>query len=424
MSGAGRLGVVISLFTYESTFIARELEELHRLGIEIVVYSLRRPSLADRRWFEAHLPRATLRSPAYLLSAEVAVALLRALLTRPAILLRLLAGLCRDAAGSPRVLLRTLAVVPKSLAIAFDLDRRRVDRVHAHWATVAASSAWMAAAVARRPFSFTAHAWDIMFDDCLHRRKLQAAEFAVTCNAFGRDYLLARQGAEFAPKVHLLYHGLDLSAYAPPAVGERQAGLILAVGRLTEQKGFHVLVEACGRLRDRGVHFVCRIAGGDGDCAERVRRGISSLRLEGQVSLLGFVEPEQVVPLYRQATVVASPTVIARHGETDGLPNVVIEAMACGTPVVGSTAAGLPEAIVHGENGWLVSPGEAEALAEGLEAVLRDSALQQRLGAAARRTALARFDVRRNTEALRALLFGARVSDATVSTPNSVGGRG
>jgi len=415
---------VISLFTHESTFIARELEELHRLGVEMVVYSLRRPSPADRRWFAAHLPRATLRVPAYLLSLEVAAAGLRALCMRPAILARLLGGILRDAAGSPPVLLRTLAVVPKSLAIGFDLERRRIDRVHAHWATVAASSAWMAAAVARRPFSFTAHAWDIMFDACLHRRKLQAAEFTVTCNAFGREELLARQGAEFAPKVHLLYHGLDLSAYAPPAAGERQAGLIVAVGRLTEQKGFHVLIEACGRLRDRGIPFVCRIAGGGGDCSERVRRAIAAHRLEGQVFLLGFLEPDEVVPLYRRATVVASPTVIARHGETDGLPNVVIEAMACGTPVVGSSAAGLPEAIVHGENGWLVPPGDAEALAQGLETVLRDRALQERLGDAARRTALARFDVRRNTEQLRALLFGAGASVPGVSLPASVSGRG
>ena len=311
------------------------------------------------------------------------------------------------------MLLRTLAVVPKSLAIGFDLERRRIDRVHGHWATVAASSAWVAAAVSRRPFTFTGHAWDVMFDDCFHRRKLEAAEFVVTCNAFSRDYLLARHGAEFAPKVHLVYHGLDLAAYSPPAVGERQAGLIVAVGRLAEQKGFHVLVGACARLRDRGIPFVCRIAGGDGDCAERVRRMIAAHRLEEHVLLLGFVEPEDVVSLYRQAALVASPTVVARRGETDGLPNAVIEAMACGTPVVGSTAAGLPEAIVHGENGWLVPPDDVDELALGLEAVLRDAALRSRLGEAARLTARTRFEVRRNTAQLCALLFGSSAPDAS-----------
>lgn len=397
---------MISRFTRESTFIARELVELHQLGIRLDVYSLRRPSRDDRHWFATALPGARLAAPPYLLSAEVLAAAASTLSTQPRLLGGLLRRVLRDSSAHPRVLLRTLAVVPKSLAIARDVQRRGAVRVHSHWATVAATSGWIAATLSRRRFSLTAHAWDITFDDCLHRVKMSAADWIVTCNSFGRAQLLERHGAWLEPKVRLIYHGLDLDSYSPPADGRREESTILAVGRLTEQKGFHVLVEACRQLRDAGVPFTCEIAGSDADMSKRLRRDIEAADLSARVRLLGFMEPPALIPFYQRATVLAAPTVVSRRGETDGLPNVILEAMACGAPVVGTTAAGLPEAILHGRTGWLVPPNDPGALADALRRILGEPEARRRMGAEARRSALDRFDVRRNTAALRDLLLG------------------
>ena len=403
-----RLAVVISLFTYRSTFIARELLELANLGTELTIYSLRRSSDEDYRWLRENIPGARLAYTPYLLSTDILAAVVHFMVRRPGELLSIMADLLRRCAFHPRVLLRTLAALPKSLAIARDVSRSGAERVHAHWATVAATAGWVVSRLTGLPFSFTAHAWDIYFDDALHPQKLAHADLAVVCNDYGRRILLERNGQQFAPKVRLLYHGLDLDRYSPGEDGQRDGRTILAVGRLTEQKGFHYLVEACRLLRERGVVFRCRIVGGDGDVAGRIRAAVASAGLEDQVELAGFQRPEAIIPLYRSAALLAAPTVLARRGETDGLPNAVLEAMACGLPVVGSSAAGIPEAVEEGRTGLLVPPDDAAALADALQRLLQDAELRRRIGAAAREEATRRFDVRNNVAALHTLLLGER----------------
>ena len=413
----GRLAVVISLFTYQSTFIARELCELARRGTGLVIYSLRQPADDDYRWLRENIPGARLSYTPYLLSADILGAVVHFTRHQPGELLSIFLGVLRRCVLHPRVLLKTLAALPKSLAIARDVSLGDAERVHAHWATVAATAGWVVSRLTGLPFSFTAHAWDIYCDDALHPQKLAHADLAVVCNDYGRRILLERNGQQFGPKVRLLYHGLDLDHYRPGAAGQQGGRTILAVGRLTEQKGFHHLIEACRLLRDRSVEFRCCIVGGDGEVAQRIHSAVRDAALSDHVELVGFQRPEAIIPLYQRAAMLAAPTVVARRGETDGLPNVVLEAMACGLPVVGTNAAGIPEAVEEGRTGLLVPPDDPPALADALQRLLEDDELRRQLGATAREEALRRFNVRDNVAALHMLLLGERFPARTVGEP-------
>ncbi len=178
--------------------------------------------------------------------------------------------------------------------------------------------------------------------------------------------------------------------------------MILAVGRLVEKKGLNYLVEACTLLRERGIPFRCLLVGG-GPLRDHLRAQIAALGLAGSVSLLGARTQEDLVDIYRQATLLALPCVVLENGDRDGIPNVLVEAMGMGLPVVSTRISGIPELVDHGRNGLLVPPRDAAALAEAMAALLADPAQRQRLQAEAHRTITSRFDLAQNAARLEAL---------------------
>jgi hypothetical protein len=174
------------------------------------------------------------------------------------------------------------------------------------------------------------------------------------------------------------------------------------VGRLVAKKGFHVLLDACARLAARGVAFGCDIIGEGAERATLEHR-IEQLGLGGRIRLLGAMSPGDVLAHMRTATVLAVPSVVAEDGDRDGLPSVLLEAMALGLPCVATDVTGIPEAIADGETGWLVRQGDAGGLAAACERLLSDTALRARLATAAREHVERRFSNAANTRRLRAL---------------------
>jgi colanic acid/amylovoran biosynthesis glycosyltransferase len=161
--------------------------------------------------------------------------------------------------------------------------------------------------------------------------------------------------------VSRIYNGLDLERFAysdPPAGGDD----ILAVGRLVEKKGFHILIEAVRLLREAGRDVRCRIVGG-GEEADHLAAQVAASGLEGTVELLGPRPQSEVMALMREAAVLACPCVVGRDGNRDGLPTVLLEAMALGTPCVATDVTGIPELVRDGETGLCVPEGDPEALA-------------------------------------------------------------
>ena len=289
----------------------------------------------------------------------------------------------------------------QAIRLAIEARARGIGHLHAHFATGAATVTRAAAAFAGLPYSFTAHAKDIYFDYDTPQyldRKLRDAAFAITVSDFNLATLRAAHGAA-ARRLRRLYNGVDLAQLqfiAPPAAGST----ILAVGRLVDKKGFAVLIEAARRLRDRGVAFDCRILG-DGPEREPLQARIDAAALGAHIRLLGPQPQGAVMAAMREATVLAAPCIVSADGNRDGLPTVIVEAMALGTPVVSTTVTGIPELVRDGLTGLCVAPGDAVALAAALERQLVDHGLRQRLARAARQVIEREFDIDANTRCMR-----------------------
>jgi glycosyltransferase involved in cell wall biosynthesis len=247
-------------------------------------------------------------------------------------------------------------------------------------------------------FSVSVHAWDIYAQPPpLLARRLADADFVATCSRYNREQLRMLVPDVPADRIHMIYHGVDPLEFSP----DRRPGknLVLAVGRLEEKKGLGGLVEACRRLRDKGMSFRCTIVG-DGPERKRLQRLIAEYGLRTTVILEGELSQEELMPLYRKAAVLAVPSVIASTGDRDALPNVILEALAMEIPVVASRVGAIPEVIEDARTGLLVEPGDAAALAAAIERVLAEPSLGSRLAGTGRVLILERFNVRTNAAAL------------------------
>jgi glycosyltransferase involved in cell wall biosynthesis len=235
--------------------------------------------------------------------------------------------------------------------------------------------------------------------------KLKAAEFVVTCTAAGFDEL-QRLGAD-PSRLYLSYHGLDF-AQLPPPLFERGGCLrILAVGRLEETKGFADLIKACHLLHRRNVRFTCDIIG-SGSLASKLRDLVAHYRLGQTVALVGSHSHSDVLRAYQRYTVFAMPSVIGQDGDRDGIPNVILEAISQGLPVVASDVSGIPEVIQQGKTGLLVPPGNSVRLAAALQHTHEAPEDSQRRAVAAYELVRRRFDVRSNAAALLNLFLQPR----------------
>lgn len=277
---------------------------------------------------------------------------------------------------------------------------------HVHFAHDPATMTYFASRLSGIPFSISAHAKDIYLQDrALLRRKLAAAAFTVTCTGFNRRYLqdLAGEGAA----VLRSYHGIDLNFYALPERKELPAvPEILSIGRLVPKKGFPALVEALGLLRERGYDFRCRIIG-SGPLKEALRQQIDARSLAGQVELLAEMSQAELRRCYQRAGIFALACEVQEDGDRDGIPNVIVEAMAMGLAVVSTRISGIPECVAHGRSGLLVEERDTEAFANALAELLDDPEKMRACGRAGREIVEADFDAHRNIARIAALLQAA-----------------
>lgn len=286
----------------------------------------------------------------------------------------------------------------QAVALADRIDAHGdVRHLHAHFAHGTTTVTWFAAAILDVPYSFTGHAKDIYRGSLnpagLLQRKMRGAEFVVTCTGANAEHLRA---LGTGVPVHLVYHGLNADftsllhegceACAPDRLR------IVSVGRRVPKKGFDVLVDALALLRDRGVDAELVIAGESGDQDAELAAQVERLDLAGRVEMRGTVTQRELLELYRSSSVFALACRVVGDGDRDGIPNVLVEAMAAGLPVVSTSISGIPELVRDGENGVLVDQEDPVALADGLARIAADPAFAQRIAEAGRDTVMDRFD--------------------------------
>ena len=288
-----------------------------------------------------------------------------------------------------------------------------ITHIHAHFAHGATTVAMMAAMMTNLEFSFTAHAKDIYLESLnpakLLTRKMNAAKFIVTCTEANKQHLQTLS----ATPVHCIYHGLaadftDLLKSAKPNTHVRNGHIrALAVGRLIEKKGLDTFVEACGILQKRNVNFNAVIVGESGDAEAGIRQSIAKNNLHDKITLTGAMAQTELFAEYRRADVFCLPCRILENGDRDGIPNVMVEAMSCGVPVVTTNISGIPEIIENDANGLLVTPDNAFELANSLERIYLDKSLSKRLSNAALQTVKERFDGEISARRLAKLFAGS-----------------
>jgi glycosyltransferase involved in cell wall biosynthesis len=405
-----RVGFVVKRYPrYSETFVVREILAHERAGLAIDIFALRPPNDTHFQDLIARVraPVHYLSLPAEGLVAErLAAATLtvssfwRALEGASELLPGLWAALAEGRGEDTRH-------VYQAVLLAREVRRCGLGHLHAPFASDAATVARLAARFAGVPYSFTARAKDIFHDSARPddlRKKLRDAAGVVTVSDYHLDYL-RRTFGPLAAHVRRVYNGLDLDEFPYESPRARPARVV-AVGRLVEKKGFADLIDACALLARRGRPFACRIIG-TGALEGELRARIGGLGLQAQVELVGPRPQNEIIEEMRGAAALAAPCVVCPDGDRDGLPNVIQEALALGTPVVSTDVTGIPEVVRDGQTGLLVPQHDPAALAAALERLLTDPELRVELAARARRFMEAEFNIHHNTARRRALFRAA-----------------
>lgn len=398
-SVAARVGYVVKRYPrFSETFVVNEILAHEAAGTAVEVFAQFGP--VDTHFQDAI---SRVRGPVHYLPAQSSKA--SALWQQLHAAARAFPSAWSTAAASGDVDVRTLQ---QAMALAELVGARRIEHLHAHFATGATEVARLASTLTGVPFTFTAHAKDIFHesvDPVDLERKLAAAHAVVTVSDFNVRHLRAAF-PHLAHKVVRIYNGLDLEDFAYAAPTER-APEILAVGRLVEKKGFRYLVDACRELVERGVAFTCAIVG-TGDEKAFLRERVAEAGLEGRVSLTGPLPQREVKVRMRRAAVLAVPCVVGADANQDGLPTVLLEAMALGTPCVSTDVTGIPEVLEDGVTGAMVPQHDAIALADALQRMLARAAERVALAGRARGRIEEAFDVHRSAATLRSAFASAR----------------
>jgi len=274
-----------------------------------------------------------------------------------------------------------------------------VSGIHGYFAHAPAEVAEQVAERMGTRFGFSIHAKDArkVAPEVLFARARKAA-CVIACNHDAADEL-RNAGA----KVHLAPHGVDLKRFALQPFPSRETLRLLAVGRLVEKKGFHILIAAAAQLR---VPFQLDIVG-EGPEEMRLTELIRSHGLESKIRLCGPKTHEDLPEAYSRAHVLIAPSIIDQTGDRDGLPNVVLEAMSCGRPVIATDVGAIGSAVIHKKTGLLTQPGDAESLAAAIHLLAGQCSLMEQLGMQAHERVRHEYDIQRCTERFHHLLRSA-----------------
>jgi glycosyltransferase involved in cell wall biosynthesis len=287
-----------------------------------------------------------------------------------------------------------------------DLPGSGAAHLHAHFSHDPTTVAFFASWLTGIPYSFSAHAKDMYTQnqDFL-LRKIEKASFVVTCTEYNKGYL--HQIAGMAAPIFRCYHGVDLDFFvAPVKANSNPYPRILSIGRFVPKKGFLVLIRALHLLREKGFNFGCTIIG-SGPMENDLRKLILDLELGDCIELLSPMSQHELLQYYESADLFALASEVQDDGDRDGVPNVIVEAMAMEIPVVSTNVSGIPESVIHGENGILVPEKDPSALSEGIAAVLNQPEMARQFGRAGRKKVEQEFDSLRNVHRIGAAFFQA-----------------
>lgn len=380
-----------------NAWVANELGRVDAAGVPFVLHSIRAPEklLHGSDW-ALRLNESTrviypLPAVGFLISILMAPLLFKA---------RFFAGLANAVFGKREHLRARLAGIAHFFvachwARATAARAEKVTHIHSQWVNSCGTIAMYGAWLLNVPFSFTGHAADLFRERCALEDKIRRADFIVCISEFHRDFYL-KHGAR-PEQLFVAYCGIDPAWFHPPAASEHVSETpfrILSSGRLVEKKGFVYLIDACRILKDRGEQFEC-VIGGSGPLESSLREQVQQLGLERCVTITGkALQQEKIIDFMHGGDVYVLPCVWSSDNDVDGLPQMLMEAMACGLPAVSTRLVGIPDLIRNEDTGLLVEPNDAVELADAIARVMHEPALRRRLADKGHRWVNDKFDLK------------------------------
>jgi len=393
------LGMILKGYPRISeTFISNEIRLLEKFGFNLHLFSMRNPredfsheSVKKIRARVDYLPETLLKPLPRLLYHNLILASKKPAVYAAAII----------TAGRRFLRTRKSATIKHLFQAGYLANRllpaSGVTHLHAHFAHSPTSVAMFTSQLTGLPFSFTAHAIDIYTSDPRQlREKIELSRFVVTCTEYNRRYLLEIAGGRKTP-IHRNYHGIDLGFFSnqsPKREDPGQPYQLLTIARLTAKKGLPTVLRAIKALTDKGLSLN-HVLIGDGAEREKILALINELELSAVTRWLGTLPHHEVLEYYRNSDLFVLGCEVASNGDRDGIPNVLLESMAMGVPVVATAISAIPELVENGVTGLLVPPRQPDRLADAMQTMLTDRELRNRIIPAARQTVVKNFDNRR-----------------------------
>ena len=371
-----KLAYILGTFpSISEAFILDEIIGLQRKGMDIIILALRRGR--DKKYHEGAkaLAGKTIYRPSFIIVEQWKI-FFHYLFRHPIMFFKLFLIIFKGYKSTPLTLLKLCRNLPCIFYFAEHIKKARVRHIHAHFAYIPATVAMIISKALNIPFSFSAHAWDIHANRANLKEEFSSARFIITCNEQNKFILLSRYPEDLPGKIHKIYHGVNFEYWSnrpkrcrlKEIEGEMSSYKIwrfMAAGRLIEKKGFDFLIKACALLKEKKVRFHLELIG-EGQEKPTLEKLAGSLGLENEITFAGAMCHEELRHCYFRADIFVLPCVVSEDGDRDGLPNVLLEAMAAGVTVISTEISAIPELIEDGKTGILVRERDEKGLCEAI----------------------------------------------------------
>ncbi len=395
------------------SFIRREIQALESQGLEIIRVALRgdKNNLFDPNDLEEFEKTRFVLKETY---SRIVISFIHGLLSNPRGAFRALKLALRHGFRSDRGLLRHIAYFIEACVVADWTKKAEAHHIHAHFGTNSASVAMLAGEIGQIPYSVTMHGPEEFDNPKLLSLsdKIQRSFFVVGVSSFGRSQILRYTRHEEWDKVIIVRCGIDRAFHEAATPPVPDVSRIVCVGRLCEQKGQFLLLDAMRSLLDESTDFEL-VFGGDGPMRADIERLVERYGLTSRVRITGWISSEEVRNEITRSRALVLPSF------AEGLPVVIMEAMALRRPVISTYVAGIPELVIPGETGWLVSPGSIEPLKAAIREVLQTPVTQlQIMGERAKERVLSLHDAGTEASKLIPMFEASRAPKSNRGSPS------